>query len=114
MTTERFTGNTRGSILAWQAFSEAEDTANRLVNRDRMRLPGLSGFSMAGQWASLGGLIRAATSGRYAAQYLCRELGRPFRAWPSDNREPWHPGKWGHLPQLDRVTVGAAEPGAGE
>lgn len=52
VTTERFTGNTYGSILAWQAFSEAEDAANRLVNRDRMRLPGLRGFSMAGQWAA--------------------------------------------------------------
>ncbi len=114
VTIERFTGNTYGSILAWQAFSEAEDAANRLVNRDRMRLPGLRGFSMAGQWASLGGLIRAATSGRYAAQYLCRELGRPFRAWPSDNRDPWHAGKWGRLPQLDRATVGRPEVGVAE
>ncbi|MFD5434130.1 phytoene desaturase family protein [Kitasatospora sp. NPDC127067] len=114
VTTERFTGNTYGSILAWQAFSEAEDAANRLVNRDRMRLPGLSGFSMAGQWTSLGGLIRAATSGRFAAQYLCQELGRPFRAWPSDNREPWHAGKWGRLPQLGRATVGAPEVGVAE
>lgn len=109
VTTERFTGNTYGSILAWQAFSEAEDAANRLVNRDRMRVPGLAGFSMAGQWTALGGLIRAATSGRYAAQYLCRELGVPFRAWPSENPEPWHPGKWGRLPRLDRATVGASE-----
>ncbi|MYU47797.1 NAD(P)/FAD-dependent oxidoreductase, partial [Streptomyces sp. SID7803] len=50
-TTERYTGNTHGSILAWKAFSEADDVSTVLVNRDRMRLPGgLSGFSMAGQW----------------------------------------------------------------
>lgn len=109
VTTERFTGNTYGSILAWQAFSDAEDAANRLVNKDRMRLPGLRGFSMAGQWVGMGGLIRAATSGRFAVQYLCRELGLDFRAWPSDDQEPWHPGKWGRVPRLDRQAVGAKE-----
>ncbi|MEU8516028.1 NAD(P)/FAD-dependent oxidoreductase [Kitasatospora sp. NPDC048722] len=109
VTTERFTGNTYGSILAWQAFSDAEDAAKRLVTKDRMRLPGLSGFSMAGQWVGMGGLIRAATSGRFAVQYLCRELGLEFRAWPSDNREPWHTGKWGRVPRLDRADLGAVE-----
>ena len=112
-TTVRYTGNTRGSILAWMAFSEADDLAARLVSRDRMRLPGLRGFSMAGQWVSLGGLIRAASSGRFVVQYLCAELGRPFRAWESTTDEPWHRGKLGHLPQLDRWTARlAAQPTA--
>ncbi|GHH85035.1 amine oxidase [Streptomyces sulfonofaciens] len=101
-TTERYTGNSQGSILAWKAFSEADDVAARLVARDRMRLPGLRGFSMAGQWVGLGGLIRAASTGRFAVRYLCEELGMPFRAWPSTDREPWHSGRLGRLPQLDR------------
>ncbi|GHJ39083.1 NAD(P)/FAD-dependent oxidoreductase [Streptomyces sp. TS71-3] len=101
-TTERYTGNNRGSILAWKAFSEADDVAARLVSRDRMRLPGLAGFSMAGQWVGLGGLIRAASTGRFAVRYLCEELGVPFRAWESTDDEPWHPGRLGRLPQLDR------------
>lgn len=104
-TTHRYTGNLDGSILAWKAFSDADDVAARLVGKDRMRLPGLSGFSMAGQWVGMGGLIRAASTGRFATQYLCRELGLEFRAWESDGAEPWHPGMLGHLPQLDRFSA---------
>ncbi|MCB5906980.1 phytoene desaturase family protein [Streptomyces pinistramenti] len=104
-TTKRYTGNFDGSILAWKAFSDADDLAAKLVGKDRMRLPGLSGFSMAGQWVGLGGLIRAASTGRFAAQYLCEELGLEFTAWESAGEEPWHPGKLGHLPQLDRWSA---------
>ncbi|MFE2112417.1 phytoene desaturase family protein [Streptomyces microflavus] len=104
-TTHRYTGNHNGSILAWKAFSDADDVAARLVGRDRMRLPGLSGFSMAGQWVGMGGLIRAASTGRFATQYLCRELGLEFRAWESEATEPWHTGKLGDLPQLDRWSA---------
>jgi phytoene dehydrogenase-like protein len=114
-TTARYTGNTRGSILAWMAFSEADDVATGLVNRDRMRLPGLTGFSMAGQWVGLGGLIRAASSGRFAVRYLCEELGMPFRAVQSTPDGPWHSGLLGHLPQLDRWTAKlAAQPAAAD
>lgn len=70
-----------------------------------MRLPGLTGFSMAGQWVGMGGLIRAASTGRFAVQYLCRELGLEFRAWESEATEPWHTGKLGRLPQLDRWSA---------
>ncbi|MYT94995.1 NAD(P)-binding protein [Streptomyces sp. SID8359] len=104
-TTHRYTGNHNGSILAWKAFSDADDVAARLVGKDRMRLPGLSGFSMAGQWVGMGGLIRAASTGRFAVQYLCRELGLEFRAWESGGAEPWHPGMLGKLPQLDRWSA---------
>ncbi|MFF2697182.1 phytoene desaturase family protein [Streptomyces cyaneofuscatus] len=104
-TTHRYTGNHNGSILAWKAFSDADDVAARLVGKDRMRLPGLTGFSMAGQWVGMGGLIRAASTGRFAVQYLCRELGLEFRAWESEATEPWHTGKLGHLPQLDRWSA---------
>lgn len=108
-TTHRYTGNLGGSILAWKAFSDADDVAARLVGKDRMRLPGLSGFSMAGQWVGMGGLIRAASTGRFAVQYLCQELGLEFRAWESKGAEPWHPGKLGHLPQLDRWSARESE-----
>ncbi|MFF8959568.1 phytoene desaturase family protein [Streptomyces sp. NPDC014894] len=101
-TTLRYTGNHQGSILAWKAFSDADDVAAGLVGKDRMRLPGLSGFSMAGQWVGLGGLIRAASTGRFAVQYLCDEWGIPFRADRSTPREPWRPERLGHLPRLDR------------
>ncbi|WP_112489649.1 phytoene desaturase family protein [Streptomyces bacillaris] len=104
-TTHRYTGNHNGSILAWKAFSDADDVAARLVGRDRMRLPGLRGFSMAGQWVGMGGLIRAASTGRFAVQYLCRELGLEFRAWESEGTESWHPGMLGELPQLDRWSA---------
>ncbi|MFD6557397.1 phytoene desaturase family protein [Streptomyces albidoflavus] len=101
-TTRRYTGNHNGSILAWKAFSDADDLAAGLVGKDRMRLPGLAGFSMAGQWVGMGGLIRAASTGRFAVQYLCAELGLPFRAHESTGTAPWHPGRLGRLPQLDR------------
>ncbi|MFH8739950.1 phytoene desaturase family protein [Streptomyces albidoflavus] len=101
-TTRRYTGNHNGSILAWKAFSDADDLAAGLVGKDRMRLPGLAGFSMAGQWVGMGGLIRAASTGRFAVQYLCAELGLPFRAHESTGTEPWHPDRLGRLPQLDR------------
>ncbi|MER6993178.1 NAD(P)/FAD-dependent oxidoreductase [Saccharopolyspora hirsuta] len=100
-TNHRYTGNHNGSILGWIGFTEADDLATRLVNRQRMRLPGLAGFSMAGQWIGGGGLIKAASSGRFAIQFLCEELGIPFRAWESPDDQPWRPEMLGHLPQLD-------------
>ncbi|MFF8611004.1 phytoene desaturase family protein [Streptomyces sp. NPDC015346] len=102
VTTERYTGNRQGSVLGWMAFSEADDLVAKLVRRDRLRLPGLHGFSMAGQWAGMGGLIRAATTGRFAVQYLCDELGMEFRTTQSSGATPWHPAMLGRLPQLDR------------
>lgn len=102
VTTKRYTGNFNGAILAWKAFTDADDLLTKLINKDRMRLPGLRGFSMAGQWVGGGGLIRAASSGRFVTQYLCEELGLKFTAWESSGREAWHRGKLGHLPQLEK------------
>ncbi|MCY9785317.1 NAD(P)/FAD-dependent oxidoreductase [Nocardiopsis sp. EMB25] len=101
VTTERYTGNRHGSILGWKSFTEADDLLSRLVNKDRMGIPGLAGLTLAGQWFGGGGLILAASSGRFATQFLCRDLGLRFRAWESEGGEPWHPGKWGDLPRLD-------------
>lgn len=100
-TNQRYTGNHNGSILAWMGFNEADDLVSSLVSKHRMRLPGLAGFSMAGQWVGGGGLVRAASTGRFAVQFLCEELGLPFRAWESGGRSAWRPELLGHLPQLD-------------
>ncbi len=105
VTNKRYTGNFNGSILAWKAFTDADDLVTKLINKDRMRLPGLRGFSMAGQWVGGGGLIRAASSGRFVTQYLCQELGLEFKAWESSGHEAWHRDKLGYLPQLERWPV---------
>ncbi|MFJ2558368.1 MULTISPECIES: phytoene desaturase family protein [unclassified Streptomyces] len=105
VTTERYTGVQGGSILAWKSFTDADDVITALINKDRMRLPGLRGLSLAGQWFSGGSLIKAASSGRFVTQYICEELGLEFRAWESGGTEPWHPGKLGKLPQLEQRGV---------
>ncbi|MFB7495178.1 phytoene desaturase family protein [Streptomyces sp. NPDC056161] len=101
-TTERYTGNLHGSILAWKSYTEADGLIQHLIEKDRLQLPGLDGLWLAGQWFTGGGLIRVAAGGRFVAQYLCEELGLKFRAWESTAGETWHPGKLGHLPQLDK------------
>ncbi|MEV8441100.1 NAD(P)/FAD-dependent oxidoreductase [Actinosynnema sp. NPDC051121] len=102
-TTERYTGNHRGAILAWKS-PKADDLLDDLIAKDKLALPGLAGFHLAGHWVGGGSLIKAASSGRFAVQYLCRELGVPFRAHESGGTEPWHAGKLGELPQLDNWT----------
>ncbi|MFD5319007.1 phytoene desaturase family protein [Streptomyces sp. NPDC127098] len=102
VTAHRYTGNHNGTIFAWKPFSPADDEVTKLINKDRMRLPGLDGFSMTGQWVGMGGLIRAATTGRFVVQFICEELGLPFRPSPSPGGGGrWHREKLGHLPQLD-------------
>ncbi|OON73880.1 phytoene desaturase family protein [Streptomyces tsukubensis] len=105
VTTERYTGVRGGSILGWKSFTPVDGVLDDLINKDRMSLAGLEGLSLAGQWFSGGGLIRAASSGRFVTQYLCRDLGLEFRAWESGGTDPWHPGKLGELPQLEQRRV---------
>jgi phytoene dehydrogenase-like protein len=100
-TTERYTGNCNGSILAWKSFTEAEDLANTLVNKHRMQLPGLERFYMAGQWVGMGGLIRAAASGRFVVQFICQDLKQKFRAWESREGTFRADNRPAHLPQPD-------------
>jgi phytoene dehydrogenase-like protein len=100
-TTERYTGNFNGSILAWKSFTNAEDLVNTLINKQRMQLPGLQGFYMAGQWIAMGGLIRAASSGRFVVQFICRDLDKKFRAWESQEDIAWKNERLGYLPRLD-------------
>jgi len=95
VTQKRYTGNTRGSILAWKAFTEAEDVAANVVAREHMQLPGLNGFYIAGQWVTGGGLIRAALSGRYVAQFLCKARGQTFQVQrPKATSYRWQNHDW--------------------
>ncbi|MGB3442629.1 MAG: NAD(P)/FAD-dependent oxidoreductase [Actinophytocola sp.] len=101
VTTMRYTGNLDGAILAFKSFTEADDVTAKMISKDRMGLPGLRNFWMAGQWIGGGGLIRAASTGRFVTQYLCHELGREFRATESTREKPWHRDDLGYLPQLE-------------
>lgn len=96
VTQKLYTGNTRGSILGWKSFTEAEDLANKIISHDHMQVPGLDNFYMAGHWVGGGGLIRSALSGRYVAQFLCAELGKEFQALPVQAKTDyrWNNVEW--------------------
>jgi phytoene dehydrogenase-like protein len=104
-TTKRYTGNYKGSIFGWKAFSPAEDVADILVNKYRMQLPGLKNFYMTGQWVLGGGLPRAGLSGRYVAQFLCDELKIPFTAQSSGHKQKFNMHEALDLPQLDDEPI---------
>jgi phytoene dehydrogenase-like protein len=73
VTTERYTGNWQGSIMAWATTTET-------MGREQMSrtLPGLENFYMIGQWVEGGGLPPVATSGRDVIRVVCHEDGRAF------------------------------------
>jgi phytoene dehydrogenase-like protein len=74
MTFARYTGNWRGSYEGWLVTPDAFFL--ELPNT----LPGLSRFSMAGQWVIAGGGVSGAiTSARKAVKVLCKEMNQPFR-----------------------------------
>lgn len=83
LTSARYTGNMRGSILGWPPFSQQEETLQKEFSRTRHSLPGLKNFYMAGQWTSMGGLVKAAASGRHVIQYICQDDQRAFRVSPN-------------------------------
>ena len=75
LTYRRFTGNWQGSADGW-----CMTTANA-SSRLPLRLPGLSGFYMAGQWTQpFSGTPGAATSARNAIQLLCHADRKAFVA----------------------------------
>jgi hypothetical protein len=55
-----------------------------LLKKIKMTLPGLANFYMIGQWIVTGGMVRAASSGRYAIELQCRKDRRRFRTVPAD------------------------------
>jgi phytoene desaturase len=65
----------RGAYEGWMPSGSA------LLHHVSKRLPGLSGFYMAGQWVEPGGGVPLALmSGRQAVQLLCEETERGFRS----------------------------------
>jgi phytoene dehydrogenase-like protein len=80
VTAERYTGNYKGTVMAWVPFGDTEDYVKPLINKYRMQLSGLSNFYMCGHWLSTGALVRAAASGRFVTQFICKNDGRRFNA----------------------------------
>jgi phytoene dehydrogenase-like protein len=78
LTTERYTGNHKGSIQGWGVTQE---TMQKGIKRT---LPGLDNFYMAGQWATVGGgLPGVAPSGRDAIHIICHRDGKRFMTAPA-------------------------------
>jgi phytoene dehydrogenase-like protein len=71
----RYTGNWQGSYEGWLP------TPRILGRRIPYTLPRLKNFYMAGHWVVAGGgLPSAALAGRYVAQMICAQEGKPFAA----------------------------------
>jgi phytoene desaturase len=63
----------RGAYEGWMP------SASSLLSHVQKRLPGLSGFYMAGQWVEPGGGVpMALMSGRHVVQLLCEDTKRGF------------------------------------
>ncbi|MFW6262132.1 MAG: hypothetical protein ACOC6J_11190, partial [Spirochaetota bacterium] len=78
LTTERYTSNSMGSV-----HGTRPDRAG-FAFPIAYRGPRASRCFFAGHWITPGGGIhRAAQSGRYAVQMICRAAGRPFVAPPA-------------------------------
>jgi phytoene dehydrogenase-like protein len=76
-TWHRYTGNWKGS---YEGFLPARKTMMRNLG---FTVPGLSNFSMHGQWVAVGGgLPPAGTNGRALAKMLCRKYGKKFQTVP--------------------------------
>jgi phytoene dehydrogenase-like protein len=76
LTFERYTGNWKASFEGWIITPRNASTIMRPM---KQTLPGLSRFSMCGQWVEPGGgLPTSIASGRRLVQGLCREDGKRF------------------------------------
>lgn len=76
ITTERYTGNWRGSYEGWQITRANSRYALRNMKRT---LPGLDNFYMAGQWQMPGGgLPPAAQLARNVVKAICKRDGKKF------------------------------------
>jgi phytoene dehydrogenase-like protein len=73
LTTERYTGNYKGSIQGWGINPETTQKGMKKT------VPGLENFYMAGQWVSVGGgLPGVAPCGRDVIHIICHEDGKKF------------------------------------
>jgi len=80
LTVIRYTGAMGGALLGWVPFAKEVEPFEADLKKQGPILPELKNFYMAGQWVQGGGLITTASSGRYAAQYVCASDGREFVA----------------------------------
>lgn len=78
LTIMRYAGTRRGSILGWVPFSPDSEPFMDDIKKHGPGVPGLKNCYLAGQWVEGCGVFVAATSGRHAAQYICRDHGKPF------------------------------------
>ncbi|MHB8893687.1 MAG: phytoene desaturase family protein [Candidatus Geothermincolia bacterium] len=77
-TTERYTGNWRGSFEGWRITRE---NSRYVVRNMKRTLPGLDNFYMTGQWLMPGGgLPPAAQLSRAVIKAICKKDGRKFTA----------------------------------
>ena len=77
LTTERYTGNWRGSMEGWLITTQNMGMA--FGGGMSKTLPGLGNFYMAGQWVEPGGGVpTAAMSGRNIIQTLCKQDKQRF------------------------------------
>jgi len=79
LTTERYTGNWRGSIEGWMVNTRTMGMMMGTERGMKKTLPGLDNFYMVGQWVEPGGGIPpSAASGRSLIQRLCKKDGKKF------------------------------------
>jgi phytoene dehydrogenase-like protein len=80
LTLIRYTGNYKGSILAWEPFNEAGELMEEYVKKNGPTLPGLSNFYLSGHWMSTGGVIRTVSAARHSLHFICRDDKKKFWA----------------------------------
>jgi phytoene dehydrogenase-like protein len=77
LTTERYTGNWRGSFEGWRITPQNMMTS--FTGGLPHTLPGLKNFYMVGQWVEPGGgLPTAGMSGRGIFKQICKEDNKEF------------------------------------
>ena len=78
LTTERYTGNWKGSMEGWLITTKNVNMS--FGSGMKKTLPGLNNFYMAGQWVEPGGGIpTAAMSGRALIKTLCKQDKKKFK-----------------------------------
>ncbi len=72
LSVRRYTATWKGAL----GFVMTPDLSSEMTMKTQYRLPGISGFYLAGQWAKGFGLPTAALSGKEAVQAFCKDQKR--------------------------------------
>ncbi|PAY00359.1 phytoene dehydrogenase [Pseudoalteromonas sp. HM-SA03] len=86
LTCERYTENHNGTVLAWHPFAPLTEELENYQIKHGPTFPNLDNFYYAGQWSTFSGVTHSTASGRYVAQYLCRQDKKPFRVCYSEQQ----------------------------